>query len=88
MKFTHEEIGAMINSSRETVTRHLKIFREIGLISFNGSKITVNDVPRLLALSDERLMESDRHAIEIEPNYPNAAAARKIIEDLQKTPKY
>ena len=59
MRFTHEEIGAMINTSRETVTRQIKLFRDIGLISIHGSRITINDIPRLVSLADEALMEQE-----------------------------
>lgn len=32
-------------------------------------------------------LEFYKKALEVEPNYPNAAAARKIIEDIEKMPK-
>ena len=54
-RLTHEEIGSMINASRETVTRLLKEFRRSGLISVQGSRVTVNDIPRLAAFADERV---------------------------------
>lgn len=39
--FSHEEIGEMIGTSRETVTRVLKDFRESGLIEIKGSDLYV-----------------------------------------------
>jgi CRP/FNR family transcriptional regulator, cyclic AMP receptor protein len=54
-KLTHEEIGSMINASRETVTRLLKEFKRSDLISVTGSRITINDIPRLAAFADERV---------------------------------
>ena len=45
--FSHEEIGEMIGTSRETVTRTLKDFRERGLIQVRGSDIYVPDPRRL-----------------------------------------
>ena len=55
-RLTHEEIGSLINASRETVTRLLKEFRRSGLISMQASRITVNDIPRLAAFADERVI--------------------------------
>jgi CRP/FNR family cyclic AMP-dependent transcriptional regulator len=42
MRFTHEEIGEMIGTSRETVTRLLKDFRERDLISLKGSDLYIH----------------------------------------------
>lgn len=47
--FTHEEIAGMIGSSRETVTRTLKTFRERGLITVNGRELLIHDAARLRA---------------------------------------
>jgi CRP/FNR family transcriptional regulator len=55
VRLTHEEIGSMINASRETVTRTLGEFRRSGLISIDHSKITVNDTRRLSQFADERV---------------------------------
>ncbi len=41
--FSHEEIAEMIGSSRETVTRALKDFRERGLIEIRGSDLYIKD---------------------------------------------
>lgn len=43
MSYTHEEIAEMIGTSRETVTRLLKVFREKDLISFEGSDLIIHD---------------------------------------------
>ncbi|REJ75518.1 MAG: Crp/Fnr family transcriptional regulator [Acidobacteria bacterium] len=49
MSYTHEEIAEMIGTSRETVTRLLKVFRERDLISFEGSELIIHDTERLSA---------------------------------------
>lgn len=43
MPYTHEEIAQMIGTSRETVTRLLKDFRERKLISLKGSNLVIHD---------------------------------------------
>src|SRR5262245_29448664 len=45
--FSHEEIAEMIGTSRETVTRLLKDFRQRDLISLKGSDLYINDRRRL-----------------------------------------
>ncbi len=47
--FTHEEIAGMIGSSRETVTRTLKTFRERDLIRVSGRELVIENVARLRA---------------------------------------
>jgi CRP/FNR family transcriptional regulator, cyclic AMP receptor protein len=47
VSYTHEEIAQMIGTSRETVTRLLKDFRERRLISLKGSNLIINDKRRL-----------------------------------------
>lgn len=47
--FSHEEIAEMIGTSRETVTRLLKDFRQRGLISIKGSDLYIRDKHRLEA---------------------------------------
>lgn len=47
--FTHEEMAEMIGSSRETVTRALKAFREQNLITLKGSDLVIHDRKRLKA---------------------------------------
>ncbi|MFN6963844.1 MAG: Crp/Fnr family transcriptional regulator [Pyrinomonadaceae bacterium] len=42
LTFSHEEIAEMIGTSRETVTRLLKEFRERGLISLKGSDLVIH----------------------------------------------
>lgn len=46
---THEEIAGMIGSSRETVTRTLRTFRERGLITIKGRDLIIKDLGRLRA---------------------------------------
>jgi CRP/FNR family transcriptional regulator len=45
--FTHEDMAEMIGTSRETVTRALKFFRDHGLISVKGSDLVILDRQRL-----------------------------------------
>jgi CRP/FNR family transcriptional regulator len=47
LRLTHEEIGELIGSSRETVTRMLNDFRRAGLITFKGSSMSVRDPGKL-----------------------------------------
>jgi len=46
---THGEIGEMIGSSRETVTRLLKVFRDRQLITFSKTELCIPDRARLKA---------------------------------------
>lgn len=50
LRLTHEEIGELIGSSRETVTRLLNDLRRKGTIQIKGTTITVADPARLEAL--------------------------------------
>ena len=52
--FTHEEIAEMIGTSRETVTRALKYFREHDLITLKGSDLVIHDRQRLKAVIGSR----------------------------------
>lgn len=47
--FTHEEIACMIGSSRETVTRTLKAFKERDLITIRGREAVIHDRRKLMA---------------------------------------
>lgn len=47
MGFTHEEIAEMIGTSRETVTRLLKDFRERGLIEIKGADLVISNIGAL-----------------------------------------
>lgn len=49
INYTHEEIAQMIGTSRETVTRLLKDFKEKHLISIKGSDLTIHDKEKLEA---------------------------------------
>lgn len=49
ISYTHEELAEMIGTSRETVTRVLKDFRERNLITVKGSDLIVHDQARLKA---------------------------------------
>ena len=50
ISYTHEEIAEMIGTSRETVTRILKDFRNRKLISLKGSDLIIHDEKRLDAI--------------------------------------
>jgi CRP/FNR family transcriptional regulator len=50
MSFTHEEIAEMIGTSRETVSRLLKDFRERKLITLKGSDWIIHDKAKLEAI--------------------------------------
>lgn len=47
VSYTHEEIAEMIGTSRETVSRLLKTFRERDLITMKGSDLVIHDRKRL-----------------------------------------
>ena len=47
--FTHEDMAEMIGTSRETVTRALKYFRDQELVSIKGSDLIIHDRKRLSA---------------------------------------
>ena len=47
--FTHEDMAEMIGTSRETVTRALKYFRDQDLVSIKGSDLIIHDRKRLRA---------------------------------------
>ena len=49
--YTHEEIAEMIGTSRETVSRLLKNFRERKLISLKGSDLVIHDRRRLESIA-------------------------------------
>ncbi len=50
LRLTHEEIGELIGSSRETIGRLLKDFRRKGLIQTKGTFVTISDPRGLEAL--------------------------------------
>ena len=49
--YTHEEIAEMIGTSRETVSRLLKNFRERKLVSLKGSDLIIHDRRRLESIA-------------------------------------
>jgi CRP/FNR family transcriptional regulator len=49
--YTHEEIAEMIGTSRETVTRLLKNFKERKLITLKGSDLVIHDQRRLESIA-------------------------------------
>lgn len=51
ISYTHEEIAEMIGTSRETVSRLLKNFRERKLISLKGSDLIVHDRRKLESIA-------------------------------------
>jgi CRP/FNR family transcriptional regulator, cyclic AMP receptor protein len=50
LRLSHEEIGALIGSSRETVTRLLNDFRRRGLVKTRGTLVTLPAPEKLKAL--------------------------------------
>lgn len=52
--YTHEEMAEMIGSSRETVTRALRYFRENDLITLKGSELVIHDRQRLRSVIGSR----------------------------------
>lgn len=58
LSYTHEEISEMIGTSRETVTRILKDFRDRKLISVNGDELIVLDRNKLDATIGARTRSS------------------------------
>ena len=59
LDYTHEEIGAMIGTSRETVTRLLKEFKKQKLIELDHSLLTIIDTKRLETMTDEKSKKED-----------------------------
>jgi CRP/FNR family transcriptional regulator len=53
MLMTHEDLSQLIGSSRETVTRILKMFREKKLISIKGSTLTILNCDALEGLAQD-----------------------------------
>jgi CRP/FNR family transcriptional regulator len=49
--YTHEEIAEMIGTSRETVSRLLKNFRERQLVTLKGSDLVIHDRRRLESIA-------------------------------------
>lgn len=58
LSFSHEEIAEMIGSSRETVTRLLKEFRQRGLITLKGSALRITDVNKLGAMVGHKVRDA------------------------------
>jgi CRP/FNR family transcriptional regulator len=52
--FTHEEMAAMIGTSRETVTRVLRYFRENEILTLKGSDLVIHDRQRLKSVVGTR----------------------------------
>ncbi len=53
MLMTHEDLSQLIGTSRETVTRILKMFRQKKLISINGSTLTILNCAALEGLAQD-----------------------------------
>ena len=51
VNLTHEELGQIIGSSRETVTRLLNDFKRKGIVETAGASILIRDCPALEALA-------------------------------------
>jgi len=47
LTLTHEEIGQIIGSSRETVTRALRGFKSSDLVTLQGSTLLIQNKPAL-----------------------------------------
>jgi CRP/FNR family transcriptional regulator len=58
LSYTHEEIAEMIGTSRETVTRILKDFKDRKLITLKGSDLIIHDQKRLDATIGVRVNRS------------------------------
>ena len=71
VSYTHEEIAQMIGTSRETVTRLLKRFRERRLISGAAARLTIPDREELAAFIGAGKKENARR------QRPDKAAAPK-----------
>ena len=59
MLMTHEELSQLIGSSRETVTRILKMFREKKLIAIKGSTLTILNAAALEGLAQDEQAGSE-----------------------------
>ena len=57
--FTHEEIAEMIGTSRETVTRALRYFRENEILTLKGSSLVIHDRQRLKSVVGTRGFRSE-----------------------------
>ncbi|HEX3100987.1 MAG TPA: helix-turn-helix domain-containing protein, partial [Pyrinomonadaceae bacterium] len=57
--FTHEEIAEMIGTSRETVTRVLRYFRESEILTLKGSNLVIHDPKRLRSVVGTRGFRSE-----------------------------
>jgi CRP/FNR family cyclic AMP-dependent transcriptional regulator len=58
---THAEMAEMIGTSRETVTRALRHFRERGLVTFHGSNLIIHDRKQLKAVIGTRMSKPKTH---------------------------
>jgi CRP/FNR family transcriptional regulator len=55
INYTHEELAEMIGTSRETVTRMMKMFRDRGLIKSDRSHLVIPDPKKLRASIGSRV---------------------------------
>ena len=58
--FTHEEIGEMIGTTRETVTRVLREMRERELVTLKGSELIIHNHERLRLTVGMRLGQEQK----------------------------
>jgi CRP-like cAMP-binding protein len=58
-KYSHQELARRLGTSRETVTRMLKRFKEMGLISMDGRKLVVEDRDGLVDVVDRGGLEDE-----------------------------
>ena len=50
LKLTHEEIGQMIGTSRETVTRHLAEWKKRNIVRSRGAILLIRNIAALKAM--------------------------------------
>ena len=58
-KYSHQELARRLGTSRETVTRMLKRFKEMGLLSIAGRKLIVEDHDGLTDVIDRGGLENE-----------------------------
>jgi CRP/FNR family transcriptional regulator len=66
--FTHEDIARMIGTSRETVTRALRTFREQGIVTLKGSELVIHDRDRLRSVIGCRMHNSRNEGMHMNGN--------------------
>lgn len=67
-RYSHQELGRRLGASRETVTRMLKRFRSLGLISTEGRTLVVLDRSGLINVIDAGGLDDEIAAANHEPH--------------------